>query len=363
VRSPDISTSPDQEPATGTRSLAGRKRIQMLILLAALGSPACKEEAKEVPAPSPSASSSTAMPDVPYGEFEKEGYRGKFAADFAKELELRKGVEGFFLPGDYRWKMEEAMLKAGEESGDEGEVPCDEFWRTENAVLAVTLNRLFSQWSQMSLETRRHNVYRGPYVKEVYRHYFNLRFLEVLPDNPKKQHDDDYGKQAKEWGDLTRKAWGLTHESPFYGVPKGPKKAGPLDGPFKDTMLHLMEDMKKKMSYGKQKKNPMERGHENSLIASKVRTSVIDMYLPGMYLEAIRDRMERAEVEPEDIDFDEEEFERELKEAFSRRAEALMKSGKKFKGDAKVRHLFNMIGLKYKELSEMEHPLELYDHS
>ncbi|MBN2306398.1 hypothetical protein JXD20_00235 [Candidatus Peregrinibacteria bacterium] len=347
------------------RGLAARgRRIQVLMLLSALGLSSCgKEETNSVPISAPSTTPSAIPSALPYGEFGKGDYRGEFARKFSETLEIRQGSDGFFLPVNYLWKLEGEMIKAGRETGEKGILSCEDLGKEENAVLAISLDRLFDEWTEMSLEGRMNNIFRGRYVQEVYRHYYFLRFLEVLPDPPKKKGVGAIDKLVKEWTKMERLAWKLTNESPFYGEPKGPKKAGPYDKPFKDAMLYLMEEMKKELYMGrKQQKDPIEQNCENALVESQFRTAVVDTYLPGMYLVAIRDRLARAEVEAGDVGFDEKKFEETLREAFKRRSELFLENERRYFGDRRdlIRKQFRIIGLKFRELSKMEHPLDFY---
>lgn len=289
----------------------------------------------------------------PCGEFHKSSYRADFARKFSDTLKIREGSEDFFLPIDYRWKLEMAMAEAAGVSESTGDLPDDEVKKAENAVLTIALKKLFDEWARIPLEAHEHDIFRSPYHREVYRHYYFLRSLEVLPDRPQKKGTGDLEKLVKEWSDFNRQTWQLTHDSPYYGLPKGKKEAGPFDKPFQKTILDLIEKMVREMP-------PKGSPYYSSSYESQFRTSVLDMYLPGMYLRAISDRMNRAGVSAEEIGFDRETFEKELKKALTYRTRAFFKSGRLYSGDKINRRVFNIVGVKFKELSEMEHPLELY---
>ena len=335
----------------------------MLMLMASLGLSGCKGDGQEVAVAAPSASASVAPSassetPKPFADFEKEGARGQFVVGFSEGLELRKDSNGFFLPIGYEWDLEKAMLKTGKEKGFEGPLSGAEYQKTNDALLAVSLDRLYDQWRVMDMKGPGLDIYRSPYHREVYRHYYFLRFLEVLPDAPQRKGEGkgDVKKMVERWGKLGQKAWQMTTESPYYGAPKDPRKPGRFDAPFKDVYEHLLEEMMKQVP-------PKGHPHFSHSFGPRFRTALLDMYLPGMYLTAIRERMRLAGIRPEDIGFSEAAFERELQEAFKRRADAFLKSGRRCATATVVdRRVFNLVGLKFEELSEMEHPLELYGH-
>ncbi len=341
----------EPEKSAPVRNRVG-KRMQIALILSALQLPACnQQDENHVSEAMPSAS--THVSDAK-SRFSQPDYRADFARRYASNLKLRWSEEGFFLPMDYAWKLEEAMLKERQAAGLKGEVPCDALKQTESAVLTLALERLSVEWSDMRLKNRQHSIFRGPYHKSVYTHYRYIRTLESLPEQCE-PWDLDYENLSKESSDRNFFVWKLVDESPYYGAPKGKSVAGPFDEPFKEAMLQQMAEFNSKMP-------PKGHPYHNPSHGALIRTATLDMYLPAIYLEAIQSRIERADISSESLGFSEEVYESMLKEAFARRAAEFLKTGRHAASKIDKR-LYNRLGLKFMTLSEMDHILEFYQAS
>jgi len=326
--------------------------MRVLMLLSTLCLPAaCGKSAVNNTADAALPDTASVTMPTKYGEFENGDYRAKFAADFSKKLEITKGSDHFFLPVDYQWKLEEAMKQAG--AGRE--VPDTVFRQTDNAVLAQSLKRLFDEWADHTLSDSDAKLYRGPYIQQLYRHYRNLRTLEVLPDQPERKGAGDIEKLVNDRMELNQKAWQLTSNSPFFGIKKDPASAGPLDSPLMPLVQRLSEELIGQCS---------NRGSDDFKVfyLGKIQTAVLDMILPGMYLDAMRGRLTQAGLSPEKMGLSENDFGNDLKRAFTRRSVFFGTNGVGYASDISERRIMEIVSAKFKELGRMDHPLELYKH-
>lgn len=330
--------------------LRGAQRARILLLVSALGLPACgKTVTHNTPDSAPPEGVALVMPPA-YQELQKGRVRAKFAADFAKGLELNKGSDHFFLPYDYQWKLEEAMKKEGQG----GDIPDAIFRQTDNAVLAQALQRLFDQWVHYDFPKTNQRLYRGPYVQQLYRHYRFLRYLEILPEQPEKKGAGDLDKLIRGWFERDQKAWQLVNNSPFFGIRQDPNSAGPLEKPLMPLADKLITELTGAC--------PNHASDEfKAYYWTKIQFSVLDMYLPGLYRESIRDRLRRAGLTEDDWGFDAKGFESELKEAFLARGQFFGRSGQ-IAGNLMERRIYDLISEKFKEFGKMEHPIDLYRH-
>lgn len=331
--------------------LSSRKCVHSLLLISALCLPACDKPESQVVLDSGRPEVTLSVTPTAYSQFEKGTYRAEFAADFTKDMKLNKGPDGFFMKPDYQWKLEEALEKASA-----GEAVPDEIFRQmDNAVLAEMLEKLFDDWAKYQFPDKNQALYRSPYVQHLYRHYRNLRYLEVLPEQPARRGKGDIDKLIDVWSEHDQKAWELTLKSPFFGTKKDPGTAGPLEKPLMPLAQKLMTEMTERF-----------QNHDSfdfkAFYLSKIQHAVLDIILPGITLEAIRDRQKRAGFEDIESSFSEKNFETELKKAFMVRAVFFRRDARRNAADAKERKIYEMIGAKFRELGQMEHPLDLYRH-
>lgn len=331
-------------------AIGGRARV--LLLLTVLGSTACgKTMAHEHPDAGPPEGVPLVSPAA-YGEFGKGTYRAQFAAEFAKNLELSRGADGFFIAPDYQWQLEEAIKRTVPGK----EVPDDVLRQMNNAVLAQMLQKVHADWARNALPEKEGQMYRSTYTQNLHRCYTNLRYLEVLPDQPMKKGNGDKKKLIEVWSERDQKAWELTQESPFFGPKKDPASAGPLEKPLMPLVQKLITEITEPFPYS-------SSNDFKTLYLSKVQFAVLDMVLPGINLEAIRDRQRRAGLLGNETGFSEQNFENELKKAFAQRSKFFGQNGAQNVYDATEHKIFEVIGAKFEEFGKMEHPLELYKHN
>jgi hypothetical protein len=124
------------------------QRLKILLLLSALCLPECSKKADTSQVPD---AAIVLSEDSAYKAFEESDYRANFVKEFAKDLKHDSSSERFFLPIDYQWQLEEALVKASQPQKKEEELPDTLFNQSHNAALALGLRQSFRDWAELSL--------------------------------------------------------------------------------------------------------------------------------------------------------------------------------------------------------------------
>lgn len=328
----------------------GGERVRLMVLLAALGMTACGKPVAQNGMPDAAVAEGipSAMPAA-YNEFERPDFRARFASDFSRKLEITQGSDHFFFRMDYQWKLEAALKQAGQG----GEVPDSVFRQTNEAVLGQGLQKLYGEWAHKTLSEKNPQLYRGPYVQQLYRHYRYLRYLEVLPEQPERRGVGDLDKLIKGWFERDQKVWQWSANSPFFGIKKEADSAGPLEKPLMPFVHQLTDEFVQQC--------PNRASDEFKYYhLSKIQSSVLDALLPAMYFEAIKQRYDRAGLSFQESGFDPIKFESELKDGLRRRSEFFGRFGVNYASSPVDRRIMEIVSAKFREISRLEHPLEVY---